>query len=179
MGGFLTEIPFNHAGIIDAPINRGRGINSMIEDDRHLPAYILLRKRPEAPSGLSRKRKVDDPLAGVVCVAIFRGAAKIAARDDWRSANDIPPLTLGRSRGSGATIHSSGQKFRTRRQNATMFAQCVGLRSVDDGILEEPQFELATLLNDTFGARGVALTGQLHKNFVAVLPASKLNRGLR
>src|SRR5580658_3706525 len=59
-----------------------------------------------------------------------------------------------------------------------MLAQSIGLRSVDDGILEEPQFELATLLNDTLGACRVAFAGQLYKDFVAVLPTSKLNRGL-
>src|SRR5580658_2129632 len=60
-----------------------------------------------------------------------------------------------------------------------MLAQRIGLRCVDDGILEEPQFELPTLLNDSLGARRVALAGQLHKDFVAILPASELNRGLR
>ncbi len=30
----------------------------------------------------------------------------------------------------------------------------------------------------SFGARRIAFTGKLHKNFVAVLAAAKLNRGL-
>ncbi len=66
----------------------------MIEHDGHLPADILLRERPKTASSIGRERKIHDPLAGIVGVAIFRGAAKIAARDDRRAGQDVPTLRL-------------------------------------------------------------------------------------
>src|ERR1700676_5425457 len=175
MRRILTEIAFDHAGIIDAAVDGWGGVDAMIKHDGHLPAKILLREGPKAVRRIAGERKIHDPLAGIVGVAIFRGAAKVAACDDRRPGKDVPLFAIWWSAGSRASFRTSGDKLRTGGQNAAVLAQCVGFRGVDGGILDEPKLELATLLNDTSGSGRIAFAGQLHKDFVAISSAAKLN----
>src|SRR5690348_4408427 len=100
MRRFLAEIAFDHAAVVDASIDHWRRINSVIQYDGHLPADVLLRKRAEAASRFRGERKVHDPLARVIRVAIFRGAAKVAAGDNGPAAQDVPTFALRCGRGS-------------------------------------------------------------------------------
>src|SRR2546429_9997612 len=52
MSALLTEIPFNHSGIVDASIDNGIRFDAMIEDDGHVAADILLGEGPKAARGL-------------------------------------------------------------------------------------------------------------------------------
>src|SRR5206468_9472906 len=81
MGAFLAKIPFNHAGVIDAAINHGSGLDLVIEDNRHSVANILFREGPKALGGFRRKREIHLPHAGVGSITRFDGAAEVAAGD--------------------------------------------------------------------------------------------------
>ena len=104
----LAEIAFDHAGIIDAAVDGWGGIHAVVEHDGHLPTKILLREGPEAVRRIAGERKIDDPLAGVVGVAIFRGAAKVAAGDHRRAGKDVPPFTIRWRAGNGARFRTTG-----------------------------------------------------------------------
>src|SRR5262249_6795152 len=115
----LTETPFNHATVIDAPIDDGIRIDAEIqissrfevlsrfaEDNGHVAANILLREWPETVCCFRRKRKVHLPGAGIGGVARFHCATQVAAGNNWCAVQYIPSFSRIRSTGPSAAVRA-------------------------------------------------------------------------
>src|SRR6266403_305189 len=60
-----------------------------------------------------------------------------------------------------------------------MSGQGLGFRRVSSGSFDQSQFQLATSLDDGFGASRVTFAGQLYENFVVIADATTLDGRLR
>src|SRR6202030_2046243 len=146
----------------------------MLEYNSHLPMDVLLGEGTKAVCAFGRERKVDLELAGVVAVAIFRGAAQVATSHYRSAAQHIPSFSRGCAR--IPAFGAARNQFRAWRQNAAVGSQRRRLRRVGCRVLDQFQLQLTARLNYGFGARGIAFTRQLNENFV-VFAAMALNGG--
>ena len=123
MSAFLAEVPFDHAGIINAAIDHRGRVNAVFENDSHLAMKVLLRERTEAARGIRREREIHLVLAGIVGVAILNGTAEVAASNDGGAVQNIPALAGVDSTGGVTGLGAAGNEFRARRQDTTMSRQ--------------------------------------------------------
>ena len=92
MSRLLTEAALNVAAVVNAAIDSRRGVNTVLEDDGHLTADVLLGEGTEAASAVGRQGEIDLPLTGIVGVAILSGTAQVAPGDHGGAIQDVPHL---------------------------------------------------------------------------------------
>ena len=90
VSSFLAEIAFDQAGVVNAAIDDGSGINAVFQDDGHLTALVSFGEGTETPRGLRREGEVHLKLARIIGIASFNRATEIASGDNRRAAQDIP-----------------------------------------------------------------------------------------
>src|ERR1700722_1332312 len=77
MRRILIEVSGDFAVVVDAALNHRRGIDLMIEDNRHAMADVGLGKRPEASSRCGGKLEVNLILRRIVGIRCGSGSAQI------------------------------------------------------------------------------------------------------
>src|SRR4029077_8403623 len=115
VSGFLAEVAGNLAAIINSALYGGSGSYAVIQNNGHLAANVLLSEGSKALGGLRREREIHLPHARIRGVAIFHGAAQIAAGDDWGAAQDVPAFGGVKSPRGVARLGAPGDEFCARR----------------------------------------------------------------
>src|SRR5712691_4295420 len=98
----LIETSLDVALILDPGVDGGCRIHAVINHNGHGAPDVLLRERPEAPSGIGRKAEIHLPGAGPVAIAGFRRASQIASGDNGGAVQQ-PPVLAAALAGRGLT----------------------------------------------------------------------------